>query len=234
MSTPRLLDRQRRLVELLTDPGAYGSDGKLPEELAGLDRRRLALVGQLSLGKRMDKIAAVLPVTFSVLGGTAGPWAEEFAAAFPPESAARYDNALQFHRFLRAGWERAAPEPPYLPDVARFELALARVKLFAGGAEASPGVPGDGARARRRPEVEMVRCAFDIRPLFDSSTPDAEPARRRIHLVITCPAPGAGPRVFEVDEQQFDLLGSLDHWRRVEEVAALHELARLGMVELAP
>src|SRR5882762_3501280 len=67
----RLLDRQTKLLEYLTSGGAIFGDGAsepLDPALQGIDRGLLRLEAQFSRDKRMEKVAAVFPRTFALLG----------------------------------------------------------------------------------------------------------------------------------------------------------------------
>ena len=69
--TRRLLDRQLKLLDYLTSgeaifPGPSGA--ALTPALQGIDPELLHLEARFSHEKRMEKIAAVFPLTFELLG----------------------------------------------------------------------------------------------------------------------------------------------------------------------
>jgi hypothetical protein len=233
--TMRLLDRQARLIEYLTSRGAIfgeGGDAPLDHALRGMDPRLLRLEACFSHEKRMAKIATVFPRTFRLLGADrAAIFREaivrEFVAACPPTDITRITNARQFHDFLRARWRRQPPEPPYLRDVAACEFAIAKVRVGAKVQELEPRgehAPRDGIR--RRPDVALLRCAYDIRPIFEADSGQAAPAKRDTLLIIM--PPGAlNPKVFEVLPVVYDILAAIDDWTDRSALGATPEVDRL-------
>ena len=250
MSDISLLQRQRYLIAFLTTPDAYERGaGALVDYpgLEGLDAARLALLARLSLGKRMEKIEAVLPQTFLYLGDRLEGWTRAFATQYPPASPSRYDNAEQFHRFLVSRWRDEPPSPPYLPDIARFEMAFAKVRMCVGETTAvSPQLPEDGAlppglQLRRAFCCELMHCRWDIRPLFDV-TQAGTPTRGDCFLAIAISDPVDGPRVFKLPRDLFALLSTLDDWQPLPDElppyrtspapALLRDLAGRGILEI--
>src|ERR1700722_683741 len=101
--TTRLLDRQVRLLEYLTSSGAiFGdeTDAALDQSLQGIDRRMLHLEARFSQEKRMEKIIAVFPKTFRLLGADRVAIVRKFVEAWPPTDITRIENARQFYDFL--------------------------------------------------------------------------------------------------------------------------------------
>ena len=244
MPNRRLLDRQASLITHLTSPSAYtaGAEGGGVLDhagLKGLDAGRLALVGALSLTKRIDKIEVVLAKTFAHLDARRESWIPAFADACPPHTATRYDNAQQFYGFLCERWRDEPPDPPYLRDLAAYEMAFARVRFFAGTTADTPA-PVPVPAFRRHPDAELLRCEFDIRPLFDETVAPATPERRDVWLVISCPDAAFGPRVFEVAPEIFDMLDAAAEWQMLNPggaaapgagAATMSDLAARGMIE---
>ena len=210
-----LLSRQTRLVEFLTTPEAYEGGAAalaLYPGLEGLDAERLALLARLTLAKRMEKIAAVLPRTLRLLDGDGSALARAFASRHPPRSPSRLENARQFHDFLEALWRETPPAPPWLADLAAFEITYAAVR-FADEEPPRRAEPDAPTSVRLRPSCALLRCDWDIRPLFDEAVAASEPNRRALRLAIARPDPEDGPRVFEIDAGIFAWLGHLGDWR---------------------
>jgi len=216
--TDRLLQRQVSLLTYLTSGAAIfdeGAGAALPRPLRGIDPHLLHLEAQFSYDKRMAKITGAFPRTFAMLGDDLDELLREFVDTCPPVEISRIVNARQFHDFLVTRWRRSPPAPPFLPDVAACELACGSV-VTAHDAQAAPaGPPDPGARAgsiRRHPGIVLLRCAYDVRPIFEGPGEDIEPALRDTPLAVAVPVGEAGPRIAELPPVVFDLLASLDEW----------------------
>jgi hypothetical protein len=234
----RLLERQLKLLDYLTSSEAiFGEarDKPLDPVLQGIDPALLQIEARFSHEKRMEKITAVFPRTFELLGHGRDKLVKEFTDACPPVDITRLENARAFHEFLLSRWNDEPPRPPYLPDVAACELAFAGVRAAAdsvtgiGDPAASPGT------IRRRPDLILLRTAYDIRPLFEQSS--QAPRQRDTVLAITLAA--AGPRVAEVAPELFGLLDALEQWTDPSTFGAvpqgkelIAELVRSGLIEV--
>jgi hypothetical protein len=210
----RLLDRQRSLLEYLTSSHAIFGEGggSLDPALQGLDVGLLRLEARFSYEKRMEKVAAAFPRTFEILESQLTSVVREFVAACPPVDIGRLANACQFHEFLSACWRHEPPQPPYLPDVVTCELACAAVRA---AVEEEEQKKGNGKRRngiRRRPGVALLRCAYDIRPIFENNSTRAIPVKRETLIAVTILTGASDPQVFEVLPIVFDFLAALDDW----------------------
>jgi hypothetical protein len=232
----RLLDRQARLLDYLTSSGAIfgeGSDAPLDQALHGMAPRLLRLEACFSHEKRMEKIITVFPKTFLLLGSdraaiVRAATVREFVSACPPTDITRIENARQFHDFLCSRWRHQPPEPPYLRDVAACEFAIAKVRVGAKVQELEPRgehAPRDGIR--RHPDVALLRCAYDIQPIFEADSGQATPAERNTPLVIAMPPDGLHPKVFEVLPVVYDVLAAIDDWTDRSTLGATPEADRL-------
>jgi len=241
----RLLDRQVSVVEYMTSGAAIFGDGcgvSPAQAFHGIDPALLRVEARFSHAKRMEKITAVFPMTFRLLGDGAAAMVRAFVETCPATTIRRLENARQFHRFLVSRWMLAAPEPPYLCDVAACELACAAVDADVHDCTPLPGPNADGVLPRglrRSPAVVLLRCAYDIRPIFEAGLEHAVPVRRETPLVIALPPGAKGPQVSEVDPALFDLLAALDDWCDPPELNAEPEFGRLvadlaahGLVEV--
>jgi hypothetical protein len=240
----RLLDRQARLLDYLTSGSAiFGTDGDAPVDRAlhGIDARLLRLEAQFSHQKRMEKIKSVFARTFRLLENDCDTMACEFARACPPAWVGRIENAQQFYGFLCRRWQEAPPVPPYLDDVAACEFAVARVRSGIALSRAEPtgdNLPRLGS-IRRHPEVVLLRCRYDIRPIFEDASNGMVPALRDTMLAVAL-APGAGyPSIFEISSPVFQGLQMLGEWTDRSELGAasqvdelIDEFARHGLVEV--
>lgn len=240
----RLLDRQVRLLEYLTSSGAiFGDEGDAPldQTLQGIDRGLLRLEACHSHEKRMAKIAAVFPRTFKMLGVDQTALLRAFVKECPSTDISRLENARQFYDFLCARWGNDPVEPPYLRDVAACEFACAKVR---GGTttqslEAAEGEPAPRDGIRRHPDVILLNCAYDIRPIFDSGSAQSTPVRRDTSLAIAVPPEAEQPNVFELLPFVVEVLTALDDWTErsafgstPEVDAFFRDLARNGLLEV--
>jgi hypothetical protein len=214
----RLLDRQTRLLEHLTgSEGIFGGPAGASTDptLDGIDRGLLHLEARFSHEKRMQKIEWVLTRTLELLGAERLQLVRDFVEACPPSSISWLDNARQFHDFLAARWRREAPERPYLPDVASYELAYAAVRAdesaATAGSECASETPPPGA-LRRRPNVVLLRCAYDIRPILEGQDGDAVLGRRETRFAVAMLPGTDDPVVFDLSSDLFELLEILDQF----------------------
>ncbi len=244
MSTP-LLDRQAELLRYLTSSSAiFGDQAKAPngETSLGIDGGWLRLEARFSYEKRMRKITELLPNTFRLLGADRPALVRAFVDRYPPTHVGRLENARQFYDFLCTCWREQPPTPAYLPDVAACEISRARVRsatVAVVGQEASREKPRRGA-VRRRPELILLRCDYDVRPIFEKGLEEAAPAKRDTRLAIVIPPDAKHPSVFELPVFVFDMLCALENWTEhpmlgtAAYLDTLRELAQHGLIEVAP
>src|SRR6266446_6844070 len=119
----------------------------------------------------MEKIVAVFPRTFAILGAKQGPLVQAFIASCPPADIGRLANARQFHQFLSSHWQRVQAAP-YVRDVAACELACAEVRSAVetqNSETASNRHSVPRRRIRRRSDIVLLRCSYDVRPIFEEA-----------------------------------------------------------------
>ena len=205
-----LLDRQVSLIHHLTSAEAI-FDGRhsrgLDKALHGIDPRLLHLEARFSHDKRMEKIAAVFPRTFALLGTDRNAIIAAFTASCPSVDISRIENARQFYGFLAARWLREPPELRYLPDVAALEFACASSRVAADNCP-SAGNPAFGIR--RNPAVMLLRTTYDIRSIIENG--DESPIMNETRLAIAAPAGAGEPMIFDLTAEVFDLLAALGQW----------------------
>jgi hypothetical protein len=234
----RLLDRQTRLLDYLTDPAVIDGSASAPRgALRGIPAGLLRLEARFSHDKRLEKITASFPRTFALLGPRGAAIVRGFAAACPPASILRIDNVREFHAFLQRAWHGRRVRPAHLRDVAACERACAEIRSLADDAPAAPATvaaPG----VRRRPDVALLRCAYDIRAVFEAGAGSPAP-RRRTWLAIA--TRDGAPHVHEVPRAVFDLLDGLGQPIPREAFGdspaarqLLGDLAERGLIEINP
>jgi hypothetical protein len=222
----------------------FGDEGgpSVAPALNHINRRLLQLEAHFSYAKRMEKITAVLPRTFALLESSETAIVRAFVESCPPTTISRLENARQFHRFLLSRWMHEVPDPLYICDVAACELACAEVDADVQEREYPSGKAVSRAprrEVRRCPAVVLLRCAYDVRPIFESGLRQVVPERRETPLAIAMP-PGANrPQVFEVVPVIFDLLAALDNWidpqpllEDADFAKLLADLTERGLVEV--
>jgi hypothetical protein len=210
----RLLQRQIALLEYLTSAGAIfgeGRDAPPAPNLQAFDQAQLRLEASFSHEKRMQKIMAAFPRTFDLLGGDHAIVVRDFVAACPSVDIRRIANARQFYDFVCARWEATPPQPPYLPDVASCELALASLRSKRKAQLLLPMAARRAMRFRRNRDAIFLPCAYDIRPIFEGGASEA-PQLRDVMLAILIPPCADQPAIFEVPASVYGLLVELDTW----------------------
>jgi hypothetical protein len=215
--TKRLLDRQASLLDYLTSGNAIfgGVDHACrTSDLEGIDGRLLHLEARFSHEKRMEKVLAVFPKTFDILGDRAPAVIREFAEACPPTDISRLVNALQFHDFLSTLAVRRL-EPPHLLDVAACELACAKVRAAIDDQAADApkrGTKQQRGLIRRGPAVALLHCAYDVRPIFEGRSSVPSPDERDTALAVAMPTGAGRPQIFELMPIVYELLAALEDW----------------------
>ncbi|MEK6374409.1 MAG: hypothetical protein AABO58_17120 [Acidobacteriota bacterium] len=221
----------------MADPDAYEMITPPDEMLAGIDLERLRIVGRLILAKRLGKIETLLPATCRCVTLHVPTLVRAFAAACPPVTLGRQENARQFRDFILA-YEGPPLAPGYLADLAQLEYLAAAASFTArDGPSARPTTHLDpswtACEVRVSPELHLFETEYDLPAAFVDSPPAAL-ARGRPRLVAIVPvAPQA--RVFQLEEDITGLLLDLQTWTAVEPEGArqiVESLGGHGLVEL--
>ena len=237
-----LFDRQARLLEYLTSGAAiFGEENSAPLDSAlhGINPDLLHLEASLSHEKRISKLYAVFPRTFEVMTECRTAILHEFAIACPPRHIGVIENARQFHRFLCSRHEREPTQAPYLYEVATCELALAEVRVTGQNRQQVMDETRSVAPSsiRRRPGIVLLRCAYDIQPIFASAAAGGRPSERDTRLAIVMMPGTQHARVFEVAPAVFDLLSAIHGWSACDAAdlkGVIGELVACGLVEVRP
>jgi hypothetical protein len=109
-------------------------------------------------------------------------------------------------------WTREAPDPAYTCDVAACEMAYAELDVENQESDHAKGeIYARRGGIRRGPNVTLRRCAYDVRPIFETHV-NAVPMKRETLLAIALPPGSNRPQIFEVIPPVFDLLTALDDW----------------------
>jgi hypothetical protein len=214
----RLLHRQTSLLEYLSSaPAIFGDQADAPVDpaLQGIDRGVLRLVARFACNKRIERIIAVFPRTFEILGAEQRLILRQFVEVSRQASKSTLGNARDFHEFLSVCWQCEPPKPAYLPDVAACELAMAEVRNVVEDHErpaTKSRTDGPERGIRHRRSVVPLRCAYDIRSIFDVGPEQAVPPKRETSFVVTLAAGFRDVRIVEVAPVVVDALTLLDDW----------------------
>jgi hypothetical protein len=212
----RLLDRQVSLLEYLSSTTAlFGdlADMPLDPALQTVDRGLLRLEARSCCEKRVEKIFADFPHTFEILAASRKLILREFVEVSPPTSTSSLVNAREFYEFLSVRWRHEPAKPAYLPDVASCEFAI----VTARNTPANDGMAANDS-ARPKPDIRRgrgvvpVRCAYDIRLIFETGLRELVPPQRDTLLVVTLAAGFPDVKIVELDPIAFELLARLDDW----------------------
>jgi hypothetical protein len=244
MPTPRaLLSRQISLLAYLTSgPAIFGEAIDEDRAAEGIDPGLLHLVARFSHNKRLEKISGTLPRTLAILGNDRDAIVAAFAYACPQTETGRLENALQFRDFLSALQHDGRLVPPHVAAVATLELACATarsrgdhgLRAITDGNDIGPGI-------RRGAGVVLLRCPYDLRPIFEDGSCVAAPAERDTSLAITFVRGAAAPQIFELTSFAYDLISRMDDWSdpgalgdSAEIKQPVRDLARRGLIESSP
>src|SRR5262249_4993636 len=108
------------------------------------------------------------------------------------------------------------------------------------------GAPPPRGSLRRHPGVILLRCDYDVRPIFEArpqeaAAQDVLPEKRETLLATVIPPGGQHPQAFEVLPVVFDLLTLLDDWTLRAELASvpdadelIRELEAHALIEVRP
>ncbi len=221
----------------MADPDAYEAITPPDEVLAGIDLERLRVVGRLILAKRMGKIETLLPATCRCVTLHVPALVRAFAAACPPVTLGRQENARQFRDFILA-YEGPPPAPAYLADLVQLEYLAASASFAARDRPAARPAPHldpgwTACEVRVPPEVRLFETEFDLPAAFADSPPAAL-ERGRPRLVAIVPVVPLA-RVFLLEDEVAALLLDLQTWTAVEPEGArriVESLGARGLVEL--
>ena len=225
MHNRRLIDRQTGLLRHLTGEAfMFGTSGlaaaALDPDLQGMDIARLRLEAEFSFVKRTGRLRETFARTASLYGSRFTGMLREFAVACPPRTYERYPDAQDFFDWLE---ERCADDclvPAWTADVAKIEIALARARTFRPSEaeeQALAGRPNDesGTWYCTHPCATLVRCRFDVGPLFVPGRSGEGIVHRDLPLAILASRHRRHPEIMEIVPEAFALLERSSAWSRL-------------------
>jgi hypothetical protein len=249
MQNRRLLDRQIELLRHLTSAQLLFGETTVSERsrdpvLRGISIPRLQLEAEMSYRKRMARVARLLRRTCSLLGDRRSSLFQSFAAACPPQSSVSYQDAVLFYEFLLGQWRSAAPSPSFIVDVAKLEMALARMWLFRAAARrrSSPTRSAfchEGVWLGLAPGVELLDMDYDLRALFENQAAGGTPPQRS-HCLFVAPGPKIAelPRalayvISQSERSAAPARATEEETRSVEVATSLRRFLNAGFLEVA-
>lgn len=217
-----LFDRQRSILEYLSNPSVFASEeprNGAPAGVRGGHLDRLALLGDLVLAKRWEKIKSVLPATCRSVDAHAPHLVREFADVEPPLSAGRRENAQQLHDFITASAGRIKPE--YLVDLVRLEHVIASATFSSREREQRSthalSAVWESFDLRSASDLEILETPFDLKRVLDGENP-ATLDRGPDQTVAVVPGVDSA-RVFWLDPDVAALLLALTDWTTIHAAA---------------
>jgi uncharacterized protein len=217
-----LFDRQRSILDYLSNPSVFDSQEPLrgaPGGVRGDHLDRLALLGELVLAKRWEKIKSVLPATCRCVDEHASHLVREFADVEPPLSPGRRENAQQLHDFIVASAARIKPE--YLVDLVRLEHMIASATFSSREREQRShhalSAAWESLDLRSSDDLEILETPFDLKPVLDGENP-ATLDRGPYQTVAVVPGVDSA-RVFWLDRNVAALLVALTEWTTIHAAA---------------
>jgi hypothetical protein len=121
------------------------------------------------------------------------------------------------------------------------QFAITKLRNSSKAALSNPasGGPPRVNNVRRHRDVILLRCACDVRPIFEGGHDEALAVERDTRLAFAIPRGVEQPMIFELLPPIFDLLGVLDNWMdrsvlgtgpEVDELTG--ELEQHGLIEM--
>jgi hypothetical protein len=213
----RLLHRQISLIDYLTSAAVLlGDKGNVAADpaLQGIDKGVLRLVARFCHNRRIKKILGAFPRTLEILGADQWLMLRAFVETERQADISNLASAHQFYEFLVTHWRREPPKLPYLPDVAACEFLMVKVCNIEDSEKSlkTEKSGGPSRAVRRYRTVVPMRCAFDVRSVFEAGLGEVAPGKRDTLLVVTLPADSRNARILEVTPIVFDLLVRLEDW----------------------
>ena len=140
----------------------------------------------------MEKIESVFPRTLDCWGADRAAIVPGFAEACPPVTSAVSKMRGNFMIFLRRAGGESRPSRHICPMSRPASSHMPR-SAPANAASHADSAAGDRAAGaiRRHPDVVLLRCGYDIRPILEGCADDEPPPAERDTLLAVAMPPGA-------------------------------------------
>jgi len=181
----------RAIEPLIHDAaGSFSLHSDDRRHLAAQDQRRLAIYRKLVQGQLQDALRGQIPLSVARMGDeSCATTIRDFCAEQQPRTPIFREVAYEVARWASERWQRDPQLPPYLADLARYELLVLDVhcaqRLFQPdpprreperSLQADLGVVFDGS-------VRLGRFDWAVHPLADDIACRDEPAAQQVHLM---------------------------------------------------
>ncbi|MEZ4315412.1 MAG: putative DNA-binding domain-containing protein [Polyangiaceae bacterium] len=214
--TERLRAVLRAVQRLATTPEApqntaralidWGMDERDAEALGAFPRERLAVYGGLVGRTVLGAVQNQLPATVARIGGEQlRPLVQSYLEEEPPRSPYLRDVPFEFAIWAATRWQ-AIDAPPFLADIARFELltfAVASVERRARPDTPAPLAANQGVWLEGT--VHLARFSHAVHLLFDGTGRIDAPEPKETMLVLDRDA-GDDVRWMELARPAFEVL----------------------------
>ena len=156
----------------------HGLDPRDAKHLTSCDHRKLNVYRKLIRGTMLDTMRLELPLTAARLGDDYDHWVHRFCNEQLPSSAILRDVAFEFAAWACPLWQHDDSIPPFLPELARYELLEFDVHC---AQRVAPARVGDALR----PElpvcfdgsVRLGHFTFEVHLLPDDPQDRTQPKR---------------------------------------------------------
>lgn len=222
----RLIDRQTRLLRHMTSPAFIFGTEELASavqdpDLEGMDIPRLRLEAEFSHSKRMKKLRQTFQRTAALWGHEFSAITRDYASAHPPRTYERYPDAKCFFDYFLENWAHKPSTPAWAVDMAAIELALSRARTLRPTAmenEAVAECPKQPCSSwyRTHPCAMLMRCGYDVRPLFEPARAGEAVTQRQIHVAVLASRGRRRPLVMELAPDAFALMERSAVWTMLD------------------
>jgi len=198
------------------------------DQLRAIRADRLKLYAHLLYHKRIEKVSDILIYTFFLLGADLERVTHTYCQECPPSSLAKLIEAHSFYLFLA---ERAsAIEPPYVKDVALYEITLASFTQKKYSRKKQPLQAQDMSSAFEKADdfcciksegLELKRFDYDLElilPFLQRRERPPEQVPEKSFFLFQGIEGQIAPRPFKVTEDTINLLDLCDGSKSIAEI----------------
>ena len=198
----------------------YGLSLSEWQQLGAISTTRLNLYAHLLLDKRIAKLPSVLPWTWFLLGESRKRLIARYCREHLPRTIRKFSEAETFCNFLIE--HRNSIDPPYAPDVARYEIMLAAFQHR----PYSPPLPGieweqESVSCAQTENGALIEFDYDLErilPFLQRSERPPEPFRAKTIVLFCCHPQGGAPFTYVLSDSVTRLLRLCDGRRSLSQI----------------